>query len=299
MSHVPPATEFPATRPNRRIRTWFIMVMLLVAGLIVADGSRCTPANPNSPVMLRGENPLATPKDQVLRVATFNIHSGRGRDRRTDLARTAAVFSVPSDLIGLNEVRGTWNSAWRPDQAADLGQRLGLQSAFVPTERRWWHDHFGNGLLSNIPLSQVHRIPLAGTRGKAFRCATLAQFEFQQQTVQVLSVHVDSQSDRERQLRAVLSLFVGLQPPAILIGDLNSNQDDPQMRELLARTDVVDALHDAPPDQRGRQHIDWILARGMRCRSCQLIENDASDHPAAFAELELLTSANPRTGTEP
>ena len=90
------------------------------------------------------------------------------------------------------------------------------------------------------------------------------------------------------QLRAVIALFLGLQSPAILIGDLNSNPDDPQLQGLLAHPDVVDALHEAPPDARGRQHIDWILAKGFRCRSARLIANDASDHPAAEAELEIL-----------
>lgn len=297
MSNDPPETEVPPAQPKRRFPAW-LLVVLLGVGWIVGDGSRCRPADPNSPVSLHGDVALTSPRNPVLRVATFNIHGGRGRDKQQDLARTAAVFSAlaPPDLVGLNEVRGTWNSAWWPDQAADLGQRLGMQSAFIPTERRWWHEHFGNGLLSRIPLSQIHRVPLAGTRGKAFRCAVLAQVEFEGQSVQILSVHVDSQADRERQLGAVLSLFVGLQPPALLIGDLNSNREDPQMRALLTRTDVVDALQDAPPDQRGRQHIDWILARGLRCRTGQLIDNEASDHPAAFAELELLPSANSPAG---
>jgi endonuclease/exonuclease/phosphatase family metal-dependent hydrolase len=216
-------------------------------------------------------------------VATFNIHSGRGRDGTTDLSRTAAVFDAPPDIAGLNEVRGTICEGWYPDQAAQLGQLLQLESAFIPTERRWWHDHFGNALLTRLPIQQVQRIPLVGTRGKAFRCAVLARFEFQQRTVQLLAVHVDSQSDREHQLRAVISLFLGLQAPAILIGDLNSAPDDSQLRDLVARPDVTDALRDVP----GR-HIDWILARGFRCHSGRLIENTGSDHPAAIAELELI-----------
>lgn len=284
----------PASSPGpsrRRLRLWFVLIAVVV-GAFVADGSRITPADPTKPIVLRGDAPLASSDRTVLRVATFNIHSGRGTDRRYDLARTSAVFTSPPDLLGLNEVRGTWNESLFPDQAARLGDLLGMRSAFVPTERRWWHDHFGNALLTRLPLRQIHRLPLAGTRGKAFRCATLAQFEFQQQTVQLLAVHVDSQSDRETQLRAVIALFLGLQSPAILIGDLNSNADDPQLQELLAHPDIVDALHEAPPDARGRQHIDWILAKGFRCRSGRLIANEASDHPAAEAELEIVAPSH-------
>lgn len=282
-----------ALRPTRQRKTrlWFLLISLAIAFAAV-DGSRCTPADPSKPIVTRGEAALAAPSSGSLRIGTFNIHSGRGRDRQQNLARTAAVFSAPLDLIGLNEVRGTWDQSLGPDQAAQLGSLLGMRSMFLPTERRWWHDHFGNGLLTRIPLKQVQRIPLVGTRGKAYRAATLSQFELQSQTVQLLSVHVDSQSDREHQLRSVISLFLGLQPPVIVIGDLNSMPDDPQMLELLARPDVVDPLKDAPPDKRGRQHIDWILARGFQSRSGQLIENEASDHPAAIAELELLTPSD-------
>ncbi len=259
----------------------------LMLAVVIWNGSRTVPVDPTQPIVLIGEPPPAASNTDVLRVATFNIHSGRGRDRRFDLARTAAVFSTPPDLLGLNEVRGTWHASLGRDQGVELGQRLGMQSAFVPTERRWWHDHFGNSVLTRLPITQIHRLPLAGLRGKAFRTATLVQFEFQSRSVQLLSVHVDSQSDRERQLQAVLALFTGLQAPAILIGDLNSDREDPQLKSLLARPDVVDPLKDAPGGARGRLPIDWILARGFRSRSGQFIDNDASDHPAAVAELEL------------
>lgn len=263
------------------------MAVLMLA-VVVWNGSRTVPADPSQPIVLSGDVPLTPSSADVLRVAAFNIHSGRGRDRRSDLTRTAAVFSTPPDLLGLNEVRGTWHESLGRNQGAELGMKWGMQSAFIPTERRWWHDHFGNAMLTRVPIRQIHRLPLAGLRGKAFRTATLVQFEFQNRFVQVLSVHVDSQSDRERQLQAVLALFTGLQAPAILLGDLNSDREDPQLQALLARPDVVDPLKDAPGGgNRGRLPIDWILARGFRSRSGQFIVNEASDHPAVVAELEL------------
>lgn len=255
--------------------------MAIAICTVVADGSRRTPADATKPIEIRG-SVTADIESNRLRVATFNVHSGKGKDRRTDLPRVAKVFDLAPDIAGLNEVRGTIDDRLYPDQAAELGKLLSMDSVFLPTERRWWHDHFGNALLTRIPIGQIHRIPLEGTRGKAFRFATLAQFEFQQRTVQLLTAHVDSQSDREHQLRAIISLFNGLQPPVILMGDLNSSPEDPQMRQLLEQPDVSDALQDI----KGHR-IDWILTRGFRVFSGRMIENDASDHPAVVAELEL------------
>lgn len=269
--------------PGRRRQRMWLCLSALVIGAVLVDGSRPMPADATRPIPWRGIAAPAAVDSPRLRVATFNIHGARGRDRTTDIARTAAVFDVIPDIIGLNEVRGTVHEWWQPDQAAQLGQLLKLESAFIPVERRWWHEHFGNGLLTRMPVRQTVRIPLVGTRGKAFRCATLVQFEFRQTIVQVLSVHVDSQFDREQQLRTVISLFVGLQAPAILIGDLNSSPDDAQIRDLVARPDVVDALRDV-----AGHRIDWILARGFTCHAGRLIENEASDHPAAVAELDLV-----------
>ncbi|MDB5344117.1 MAG: Endonuclease/exonuclease/phosphatase [Schlesneria sp.] len=282
-----PQTNLPVKAcARRRSRPWWAAALLL-ALVVVVDGSRCTPADPNQPIQIIGSASPVESDGSVLRIGTFNIHSGKGRDRKTDLARTASVFKMPLDVVGLNEVRGTWSQSIGLNQAEQLSSLWGMQSAFIPTERRWWHDHFGNALLTRLPIRQIQRLPLPGLRGKAFRCAALSQVEFQKRMVQVLTVHVDSQSDRGPQLQAVIAMFLALQPPAILMGDLNSTSDDPQMRELLARPDVVDAQQETPLDARGRKRIDWVLARGLRCRSGQVVENEASDHPALVAEFEI------------
>lgn len=282
-----PQANLPVKACARQRSRWWMIALLLIAVVAIVDGSRCTPADPSKPIQIVGPESLLKADGSVLRVGTFNIHSGKGRDRKTDLARTASVFKMPLDIVGLNEVRGTWSESLGPNQAEQLSHSWGMQSAFIPTERRWWHDHFGNAMLTRLKMRQIQRLPLPGLRGKAFRCAALSQIEIQKQAVRLLTVHIDSQSDRELQLQAVISMFLALQPPAILMGDLNSTSEDPQLGELLARPDVVDAQQETPLDVRGRKRIDWILARGLRCRSGQVIENEASDHPALVAEFEI------------
>lgn len=274
-----PATTISRRDPRRRFLA--CLPWLLLVGAVIGDGADRTPADATVPVAWRGPAPVASESD-VLRIATFNIHGGRGADGRLDLGRTTAQLGE-FDVAWLQEVHGGgWTGAM--DQAWELGQRLQIASAFLPTERRWWNDHFGNGLLTRLPVELVQRCPLPGTRGKAFRQAVLAEVTLQSRRVRILGVHVDRQDDRLRQLEIVSRMFLALQPPAILLGDLNTQTDDPSLAALLAAPDVIDPLSDVA---EAHGHIDWILARGLECRNIEYVTGDASDHPSVQAEFSL------------
>jgi endonuclease/exonuclease/phosphatase family metal-dependent hydrolase len=214
-----------------------------------------------------------------------NIHSGKGRDGTTSLARTLA-FMDDRDFVGIYEVRAT-PFAEMPNQAAALGNSMQSYWLFAPTERQWWTDHFGNGIVHRYGLPQVTRIPLDNTRGKAFRNALLWTVELQNGTVRVLSTHIDRMDDREHQLKAVIGMFLALQPPCVLMGDLNTVAADPQLEALRKVDGVISPLHDQIPDGPPKTTIDWIFTRGLRTLSAELVENDASDHPMIRADFAL------------
>ncbi|HLQ46936.1 MAG TPA: endonuclease/exonuclease/phosphatase family protein, partial [Planctomycetaceae bacterium] len=253
---------------------------------------RHQPVSPHEPLTLRpisvedaaaGEG-STPPERPTLRVGTFNIHGGQGRDGRRDLDRTARSLQE-LDVVGLNEVRGDW-FAWRPDQADELGRRLNMSSLFAPSEQVGWFDRFGNGLLSRLQLTGVQRIPLPGTQSKRFRNAVLTGVHWDGQIVRVLAVHVDSTRDRERQLAVISDLFLSLDEPALLMGDLNSRRDDPTLQRLLVTPGVIDVAAaaepiDCPPERR----IDWILTRGLKAIRAEVRDDGASDHPIVRAEL--------------
>lgn len=77
-----------------------------------------------------------------------------------------------------------------------------------------------------------------------------------------------------------------MQPPAILMGDLNTRRDDPWLQPRLGSGEWIDCvgplLTDDPP-----QRIDWILGRGVKPVSAGLVDHGASDHPCVWAELDL------------
>jgi len=232
------------------------------------------------------------------RLATFNIHSGKGLDGRRDLARTASLIEAvepPLDFIALNEVRGP---QWLvdADQTAWLGRRLGMMWLAAPAARTWYHCDSGNGLLSRHDARYWQRIPLPRRHDHSQRNAVLVELPWQGTNVRVLLTHItrSDQRDRKRQLRTVIGLFLALEEPAALVGDLNTTADDPLLSGLLEQPGVIDAVAAAgtaaenaagTAAKASRDRIDWIIVRGLRVVDAAVVDNEVSDHPLVWAEV--------------
>ena len=265
------------------LRRNLIIVLVVIAGAGWL-ASRPQATGPAQGTTINGQvSRQAAPRDS-LRIGTFNIHGCTGPDGRRDVARVAENLR-DLDFAALNEVHGP--RPWEhDDQAAMLGRELGVQWLFAPATRDWHLIDFGNGLLSALPVESWQRIPLTADNGRGYRNAVLVRLRFHEKTVHVLLMHIARSDDRTRQsqLREVIDLYLSLPPPAVLLGDLNSEADEPEIRRLLTTPDVIDAVGQklgtaAPP------RIDWIFVRGLRVLDAGLRDNGASDHPMAWAEL--------------
>jgi endonuclease/exonuclease/phosphatase family metal-dependent hydrolase len=265
-----------------------LLTAAVTIGGLLWSGSNRVPVDPTEPLVMLGTGniPNQSLARHTLRIAAFNIHSGKGLDGRRDLKRIAAHLQA-FDLVGLNEVDHEFPFE-STDQAAVLGKELKMASLYAPTERRWWHNHFGNGVLSRRAVTACHAIPLPGTQGRKFRNAVLVDVEFRGRTVHLLVTHVDRVQDNQRQLGAVLDLFLALDEPAILMGDLNATRSDPLLERVLAMPDVHDVVAESLPQPPPDDRIDWILARGLRGVAGEFRRSDASDHPLVWAEVELV-----------
>lgn len=273
-----------STGTSPRWKAVVLGLSVILVGLIVWDGAERRPADMTSVLPHRVIAERLRQPPQNLTLASFNIHSGKGTDGVRDLSRIAKLLENV-DFAGLYEVRAH-AEANRPNQAAALVNASEGGWIFAATEQQWWSDQFGNGLIHRIPVNSVLRIPLVNTRGKAYRNAVLASVKLQSTDVRVISVHIDRQQDRSSQLQAVIDLFLGLQPPCVLMGDLNTTADDPLLSRLRKHPGVHSPLHESIPDTLPSQGIDWIFTRGLKTISANLINNSASDHPLLRAELE-------------
>ncbi len=297
-----PNTPQPNATAPKPTSTWARLTsrkMLILAALVAvgtglfADGAIQKPADPVEPLVLHETERLAPlAASAPLRVATFNTHAGVGRDGIRDLGRTAEALK-DLDLAALQEVRNPPFEFTGP-QVADVAERLQMGWIFVPAERRWWHDHYGNALLTRLPLSDYVRIPLPTPSRQRFRAALLTNFTHWGRTVHVLTVHIDKDTEGDThdiQLRTAFDLFLSLNEPAILLGDLNEFSTHPEMVRLMHTPGVHNALADIPGPTVKKNPIDWIFTRGLRTVRAEWIANPASDHPVARADLELATDA--------
>lgn len=226
--------------------------------------------------------------DRRLVVGQFNIRRGLGPDLSglADFWQMAACLTG-LDVAGLNEVDGGLPFGLRGNQAASLGRMLGLGSIFAPAERRFWHGHIGNALLSARPVHGWVRLPLPFDAGPAHRNMLYAQIGAAADPIRLIVTHIDRKADGDRQLAEALGFFLFLEPPVVLVGDLNVTMDNPRIAEILARPDVV-ASNGWHPPRPAPGRVDWILARGFRAGEASQCDVGASDHPRIALELERL-----------
>lgn len=218
----------------------------------------------------------------TVRVATFNIHGGRGRDGRCDVSRAASDLQYV-DIAALQEVHDSWRA---PRQLERLAARLNRVALAAPTRRRWFRQHRCNSLLSTHPVGRWSRIPLPGHPHQRFhyRNLTVAQLELPK-PLWVLFTHLNREDGRDEQLEQVMREF-SKYSPAVLLGDLNMSRNEPALLEYLARDDITDALGETLDDDDPAR-IDWILCRGVKPVRGGVIDSGASDHPLYWCDIEI------------
>lgn len=258
----------------------YAMCLLFLPGIAVAIAMRQVPAESSGGNGLSGAAYTATTIPTArLRVAAFNMHSGRGA-RGEDLALTAKTLEG-FDLVALNEVQGVGPFRTR-DQADLLGEMLGMQWLFAASERRLIWEDFGNGILARVPVGPWRKLMLDSAHENAGRCMVRLDVMCGTAPLHMLVVHLARKQDHDAQLRTVTQTFLQLSGPALLMGDFNARRSESGMRQLLNAPDVIDALGTDLPDR-----IDWVFVRGLKVIRSGTRDLGASDHPLVWAELEL------------
>ena len=246
-----------------------------------------------------------------MRVVTFNIHHGVGQDGVLDLDRTARTLAAArGDLIGLQEVDSHFSarSDW-VDQAAWLGERLGMQVVFganldlLPPEPGAPDRQYGNALLSALDVVGWHNILLPrldDDEQRGLLDVLVAAADGSRTHVLVTHLQHDSRTARLLQVDAIREVVAATQPPVVLVGDLNAQPGRPETRQL---TDVlVDAWATAGQGpgytfdaRRPHARIDYVLSSDdLVARAAEVLPSRAADHLPVVADLQSAGLRAPR-----
>lgn len=248
----------------------------------------------------------------VVKVMSYNVHSGVGMDERYDLNRIADIIrAAEADIIGLQEVDAHWSSRSQyDDMAKQLAAKFGMNVFFAPiyelppVREGDPVRQFGVALLSRYKIMNAinHKLTRLSTQERGTEPVPMpglagVTLDVEGTALNVYVAHLDYRKDpaiRTVQIRELLEI-TGIQPErTLVIGDMNARPDAPELIPLLsAFRDTWTEARDDPgltfPANALVSKIDYILA-GSRIVtvSSDTIDSEASDHRPLVANLRII-----------
>lgn len=212
-----------------------------------------------------------------MRVATFNVHHCEGRDGTVDVRRIADVIGATgAEVVALQELDLGLERTGFTNQPGELAAATGLTVEFHSLLQRG-DGRYGIALAAPGRLdSRLIPLPRAGREEP--RGAVVAR----RGGVTVIGTHLSrSRPARAAQIEALAALAARVEPPVVVMGDLN--------QAAAGLGPLLDAGFTGAPRRfwrLSRRSVDHILAGpGLRVASQRTYRTRASDHPALAAEI--------------
>lgn len=156
----------------------------------------------------------------ALRVATYNVHSCVGTDRRHDPERILHVLKeIDADILALQEVGGYFIDG--VEQAHFFEHRLGMKALMSPNMRRR-QSEYGNLLLAKGELGRHRLIELTVVPFEP-RSALDCMVETPHGDVRVIAAHLGLfRGERRRQVKFIADVIAKRPHPfTVVMGDFN------------------------------------------------------------------------------
>jgi endonuclease/exonuclease/phosphatase family metal-dependent hydrolase len=220
----------------------------------------------------------------MLRIVSYNIHSGKDlfwRNRLAEMARLLA--SLNADVIALQEVHQNPRFGY---QAEYLAEQLSLDYAFGPA-LQIAGGSYGNALLTRLPLLQAATLQLPALREP--RSLLKTTLLWQDTELSFWVVH----SSLRRKCRHLQAGIIrreihreASQHPLIISGDFNTQT--PSIPSALQDCAREKALHTLPTLPTIRRRYDFVFASSAwRVCDYEVLRVHLSDHYPILVTLQL------------
>jgi len=171
----------------------------------------------------------------LLRVATYNIHKGRGLDQRVQIGRIADVLrEIDADIIALQEVLSVEGKEAKDHQARFIAREMGFYYR-IGENRRLRGGAYGNVTLSRFPLVHSHNYDITQPGREQRGCLRTDLQIAPNRVLRVYNLHLGT-SYRERHYQARKLFDSGILKPSsragprIVLGDFNEWFSGPTSR---------------------------------------------------------------------
>ncbi|QBR91953.1 endonuclease/exonuclease/phosphatase family protein [Nocardioides euryhalodurans] len=260
---------------------------------------RSRPPRPTRPPVMPSATasvcPELTAEGSVLRVLSYNVHSGRGVDGRLDVARIAGLLRQwDVDVALLQEVDRGRRASRYVDMPAILARQTGMDLAYGVNWRPNGGE-YGVATLSRFPIVEQRNTLLPNAPGYQQRGLLRADIDVAGTTISTYNTHLENKSQlmRLRQVSASRRIVAQTRHPVILGGDLNSQPGSPMLGVLRSFvSDAWDVAGRGPgltvPLRNPRLRVDYVMySPPLEATSAQVLSSSASNHRAVLADLVL------------
>ncbi len=230
-----------------------------------------------------------------VRIMTYNLHNGFNIKGKLDLEAIAqTIESSNPDIVALQEVSRGWVVSGRVDMLLWLSQRLHMPYVFGPTADPLW----GNAILSRYPILAYSRHDLPPRDLFILRGFIAALIDLgKDEKLKVIATHfhhLDKDTEiRQLQSQAILDFLATIDSNrTVLLGDLNAEPDEPEMR-ILQQARLVDTGARMAPhlahtfaSDNPYKRIDYIwISPDLQITDIQVPLSTASDHLPVVTDI--------------
>ena len=247
----------------------------------------------------------------ICRLATYNIHGGRGMDKVLDLQRIADVIkNLHADLIAVNEIDSNCVRSDSTDQPRLLAELLGMNHCFIPAlemrsprfpEQGEQVGLYGSACYSPHAMAEIGHFALPGLPEMEPRAAALIKVAAPREFYVIVTHFCWEPKYEEFRVASVGKINEAVRAlhqrepavPVILLGDLNAEPYSPPIEMLRKDWKIAGegGFQPTHPSDHPQEIIDYVMVTppeaGQFVHTVIVPELLASDHRPLLTELQF------------